>query len=60
VKRRITEVQGELGHGGDRKRVMEEFDEVVAAECVLCGDLMVKSIDVGFPGDRNEVVGWNI
>jgi hypothetical protein len=63
MKRRIMEVQGELGRmGGDdvRKRAMEEFDAVVAGECVLCGDLMVKSVDVGFPGDRNEIEGWKI
>jgi vacuolar protein sorting-associated protein 18 len=63
LKRRINEVQGELGRVGSdeaRKKAMEEFDSVVAGECVLCGDLMVKSIDGGFPGDRNELEGWRI
>src|SRR5271169_5682784 len=49
LKRRIAEVQGELGRvvGNDdaRKVALAEFDSVVAGECVLCGDLMVKSID---------------
>jgi vacuolar protein sorting-associated protein 18 len=63
LKRRIMEVQAELGRSGSdgaRKVAMEEFDSVVAAECVLCGDLMVKSIDVGFKGDKNELEGWKI
>ena len=63
LKRRIKEVQGELGRVAseeDRRKVMEEFDSVVAGECILCGDLMVRSIDVGFIGDRNEVDGWKI
>ena len=63
LKRRINEVQGELGRSGSdhtRKKAMEEFDAVVAGECVLCGDLMVKSVDVGFKGDKNELEGWKI
>lgn len=65
LKRRIMEVQGELGRNGGgaeegRRRAMEEFDSVVAGECVLCGDLMVKSIDVGFKGEKNELEGWKI
>jgi vacuolar protein sorting-associated protein 18 len=63
LKRRINEVQGELGRVGSdetRKKAMEEFDSVVAGECVLCGDLMVKSLDSGFSGDRNELEGWRI
>lgn len=63
VKRQISEIQRELeraGSEGGRKKTMEEFDTVVAGECVLCGDLMLRSIDAGFRGDRNEVEGWKI
>jgi vacuolar protein sorting-associated protein 18 len=63
LKRRINEVQSELGKAGSdgtHKKAMEEFDSVVAGECVLCGDLMIKSIDVGFRGDKNELDGWKI
>lgn len=63
LERRINEIQAELGQAGTeerRKKVMEEFDFVAAGECVLCGDLMVKSIDVGFAGDQNELDGWKI
>ena len=55
--------RGELGRESSdeaRKRPMEEFDSVVAGECVLCGDLMIKSIDGGFKGDKNELEGWKI
>src|SRR5579862_494691 len=63
LKRRIGEVQADLGRSGGeeaRQKAMEEFDVVVAGECVLCGDLMVKSIDLGFPGERSELDGWRI
>ena len=52
LKRRINEVQSELGKVGPddtRKNAMEDFDSVVAGECVLCGDLMIRTIDGGFP-----------
>jgi hypothetical protein len=41
LKRRINEVQTELGRIGSekaRKKTIEEFDSVAAAECVLCGN----------------------
>jgi len=63
LKRRIGEVQGELGRSGSeeaRVKAMEEFDGVVAGECVLCGDLMVKSVDLGFASEGNELEGWRI
>ena len=63
LRRRINEVQGELGKAGsdgERKKAMDEFDSIVAGECVLCGDLMIKSIDGGFQGDTNELEGWKI
>lgn len=63
LRRRIKDVQAELGRVGtaeDRKNVMEEFDDVVAGECILCGDLLVRSIDVGFLGESHEIDGWRI
>ena len=63
LKRRIAEVQSEWGkHVSEegKQKAMEEFDEVVAGECVLCGDLMLRSIDAGFTGDKNEWEGWKI
>jgi hypothetical protein len=45
---------------GHTKRAMEEFDKVVASECVLCGDLTVRNVDVGFKDERAEVDGWKI
>ena len=63
LRRRIKDVQAELGRVGtaeNRKNVMEEFDDVVAGECILCGDLLVRSIDVGFLGESHEIDGWRI
>lgn len=63
LKRRIAEVQNEWGrHVSEegKRKAMEEFDDVVAGECVLCGDLMLRSIDAGFKGDKNELEGWKI
>ena len=63
LKRRINEVQADMGRAvtdDARKKAMEDFDSLVAAECVLCGDLMVKSIDGGFKVDKNEAEGWKI
>src|SRR5271170_791474 len=40
LKRRINEVQGDMSRAGTeeaRRKAMDEFDSLVAAECVLCG-----------------------
>jgi hypothetical protein len=63
LKRRINEVQTELGRTATdegRRKAMEAFDSVVAAECLLCGNLMVKSIDIGFNGEQSEIDGWKL
>ena len=63
LKRRISEIQAELGQAGldeARKKAMERFDSVVAGECAFCGNLMIKSIDVGFKAEPSEVDGWKI
>jgi hypothetical protein len=33
-------------------QLREELDDIVASECVLCGDIMIKSIDQPFIGDE--------
>jgi hypothetical protein len=47
---------------GKIEQLREELDDIVASECVLCGDIMVKSIDQPFIGDEEiEVVSsWAI
>jgi hypothetical protein len=62
LRKRIEEVQSLLGRSSEsaRAKAMEKFDETVAGECIFCGDLMVKSIDSGFAGERNEMDSWKI
>ncbi|KAI9094312.1 Pep3/Vps18/deep orange family-domain-containing protein [Phlyctochytrium arcticum] len=47
---------------GTPEKIKEDLDELVASECPLCGDLMIKSIDKPFVGpDENEVVqSWSL
>ncbi|OZJ06836.1 hypothetical protein BZG36_00188 [Bifiguratus adelaidae] len=36
------------------EQLKEELDDIVAAECVLCGDAMIKSVDQPFIGDEPD------
>lgn len=47
---------------GKIEQLREELDDIVASECVLCGDIMVKSIDQPFIGDEEIEVAssWSI
>jgi vacuolar protein sorting-associated protein 18 len=57
-------------HGNDDASVMiarseqlkEELDDIVASECVLCGDIMIKSIDQPFVGEDevDAVMSWSV
>lgn len=44
------------------EQLKEELDDIVASECVLCGDIMIKSIDQPFIGDdeTDVVASWAI
>ena len=48
---------GSKGSGGTklshREQVRAELDDLIASECVFCGDIMVKSIDKPFIGDED-------
>jgi hypothetical protein len=37
---------------GKIDQLHEELDDIVASECILCGDIMIKSIDQPFIGDE--------
>lgn len=47
---------------GKIEQLREELDDIVASECVLCGDIMIKSIDQPFIGDEEMEVAasWAI
>jgi hypothetical protein len=63
LKRKIAEVQSEWGRyvsEETKRKAMGAFDDVVAVECVLCGELMLRSINAGFKGDNAELEGWKI
>lgn len=57
-------------HGNDDASVMiarseqlkEELDDIVASECVLCGDIMIKSIDQPFVNEDevDVVMSWSV
>ncbi|KAG2188073.1 hypothetical protein INT44_000824 [Umbelopsis vinacea] len=57
-------------HGNDDASVMiarseqlkEELDDIVASECVLCGDIMIKSIDQPFVSEDevDAVMSWSV
>ncbi|KAL0085724.1 hypothetical protein F4703DRAFT_1851110 [Phycomyces blakesleeanus] len=44
------------------EQLKEELDDIVASECVLCGDIMIKSIDQPFlaEDEAETVASWNI
>ncbi|KAL1931607.1 hypothetical protein VTP01DRAFT_9750 [Rhizomucor pusillus] len=44
------------------EQLKEELDDIVASECVLCGDIMIRSIDHPFIGDDelDVVSSWAI
>ncbi|KAJ3040940.1 hypothetical protein HDV00_010151 [Rhizophlyctis rosea] len=53
------ETGGKVGSGGVEK-LKEELDDLVANECVLCGDLMIRSVDKPFvrPDETDEIASW--
>jgi hypothetical protein len=47
---------------GKLEQLREELDDIIASECVLCGDAMIKSVDQPFIGDEemDVIAGWAI
>ena len=48
-----------LGHA---EQLKDELDEIVASECALCGDIMIKSIDQPFIADDDVdvIASWTV
>jgi hypothetical protein len=42
------------GNSNEREMVQQKLDEIVAAECIFCGEVMIKSIHVPFITDEDE------
>ncbi len=52
---------GTLNGLSEDDQVREEFDRMVASECILCGDVMIKSIVKPFiTADDADLKGWEI
>lgn len=47
---------------GRIEQLKEELDDIIASECVLCGDMMIKSIDQPFIGNEeiDVATSWAI
>lgn len=44
------------------EQLKEELDDIVAGECVLCGEIMIKTIDQPFIGEDevDVVMSWSV
>jgi hypothetical protein len=45
------------------EKLREEFDNLVASECYLCGDMSIRTIDrpfVSMMEERDEVNAWHV
>ncbi|KAF3926009.1 hypothetical protein ABW20_dc0107859 [Dactylellina cionopaga] len=63
VSRRITELQNEIGNvgaGSGREKLVEEFDGVVAAACILCSDFAIKQISEPFVTETDDKSEWAV
>ena len=60
VRSRIRELQAQIGRGGKREKEGRELDGLVAGQCVLCGDLAIKSIEEPFVTETDDQAEWAI
>jgi len=46
----------------DVEKLREELDDIVASECALCGEVMVRTIDQPFIGteEHDEILSWAV
>ncbi|KAK4691694.1 vacuolar protein sorting-associated protein 18, partial [Lecanoromycetidae sp. Uapishka_2] len=60
VRGRIRELQAQIGRGGRREKEGRELDALVAGQCILCGDIAIKSIEEPFVSDADDGEEWAI
>ena len=61
VKGRIRELQAQIGRRGRREKEARELDALVAGQCVLCGEVAIRSIEEPFVDEGDGEAGdWVI
>ncbi|KAL9103496.1 MAG: hypothetical protein Q9163_001452 [Psora crenata] len=60
VQRRIRELQASISRGGKREREGRELDALIGGQCILCGDLAIKSIEEPFVTGADHAEEWAI
>lgn len=60
VRGRIRELQAQIGRGGRREKEGRELDALVAGQCVLCGDIAIKSVEEPFVTEADDQGEWAI
>jgi len=60
VRARIKELQAQIGRGGRREKEGRELDALVAGQCILCGDIAIKSIEEPFVTEADDREEWAI
>ncbi|KAF3923941.1 hypothetical protein AA313_de0208147 [Arthrobotrys entomopaga] len=63
MNRRITDLQTEIANvaaGTGRDKMVEEFDGIVAAACILCSDFAIKQISEPFVTKADDKTEWAV
>ncbi|KAK4934708.1 tethering complex subunit [Elasticomyces elasticus] len=60
IKELQSKVSAGLGIGPQRAKWIKELDGIVGEQCVLCGDLGIRSVDEPFITNKDNVKEWII
>ncbi len=60
VRARIRELQAQIGRVGRREKEGRELDALVAGQCILCGDIAIRSIEEPFVSENDDSEEWAI
>ena len=63
--RRVRALQDMIAREADKNsktltRLRDELDGIVAAECILCGEAMIRSVDRPFLKADEDAAGWSL